>query len=61
MDVQVQKFDDLNDDGQELVRYMETDEGAVSRINAQLEEFQERWENLVGQMELQSKEVNIGS
>ena len=57
MDVQVQRFDDLNDRGQELAQLINSDPEAVERINSQLLEFQERWDNLVQQMEFQSKEV----
>ena len=57
MDLQVQNFDDLNDHGQELVSYLNNEPEAVQKINAQLQEFQERWDNLVQQMEYQSKEV----
>jgi hypothetical protein len=56
MDLQMQKFDELNERGHEIVD-VEADEMVVNKINAQLEEFQERWENLVHQMEHQSKEV----
>ncbi len=57
MDVQVQRFDDLNDRGHDLVQYINNDPDAVQRINSELQEFQERWDNLVQQMEWQSKEV----
>ncbi|KAK2181696.1 hypothetical protein NP493_384g04000 [Ridgeia piscesae] len=57
MDVQVQRFDDLNDRGQELAQLINSDPAAVERINGQLLEFQERWDNLVQQMEFQSKEI----
>lgn len=57
MDLQVQNFDDLNDRGQELVALLNNDPDTVQKINAQLQEFQERWDNLVQQMEYQSKEV----
>ena len=59
MDVQVQRFDDLNDRGQELAQLINSDPVAVERINNQLLEFQERWDNLVQQMEFQSKEVSV--
>ena len=57
MDIQVQRFDGLNDRGQELVHFMEGNTEAVEHINAKLQEFQERWDNLVQQMEYHSKEV----
>ncbi|XP_013413171.1 dystrophin isoform X2 [Lingula anatina] len=57
MDVQVQRFDKLNEAGQVLVQHVGNDPAAVQRLTNQLEEFQERWENLVQQMEWQSKEI----
>lgn len=57
MDVQVQRFDNLNDLGQEVVHNIGNNPDAVRRINNVLQEFQERWDNLVQQMDLQSKEV----
>ncbi|XP_064628408.1 dystrophin-like isoform X4 [Lineus longissimus] len=57
MDQQMQKFDELNERGHEIVDVVGADEMVVKKINAQLEEFQERWENLVHQMEHQSKEI----
>ena len=57
MDTQVARFDGLNDRGQELVVLLNNDPGTVNKINAQLQEFQERWDSLVQHMEYQSKEV----
>ena len=57
MDTQVQKFDDLNDLGQELVQLMDGSPEAVDTISTQLVEFQERWDSLVQKMEIQSKQV----
>jgi len=57
MDTQVQKFDDLNDLGQELVQLMDGSPEAVDTISTQLVEFQERWDSLVQKMEIQSKQI----
>ena len=56
MDVQVQCFDNLNDYGQELVQHVD-DAGVVQMINSQLQEFQDRWDNMVQLMESQSREI----
>ena len=61
MDVQMQHFDEMNDRGEELVMLVNNDPAAVEKINSQLQEFQERWDNLVQQMEYQSKEVGLYS
>ena len=58
MVVQVQRFDELNECGQQIVQYVDN-QSAIDKISSQLEEFQERWERLVLQMEYQSKEVTI--
>ncbi len=57
MDVQVQRFDDLNDVGQELVHLLDSQPETVQRINTQLTSLQDRWDALVHQMEAKSKEV----
>ena len=56
MVVQVQRFDALTECGQQIVQYVDNDV-AVQQITSQLEGFQERWEQLVQQMEHQSKQV----
>lgn len=56
MVVQVQKFEDLYELGQQIVQCVNNDE-AVKKISADLEAFQERWKRLVENMELQSKKV----
>ncbi|XP_041352153.1 dystrophin-like isoform X2 [Gigantopelta aegis] len=56
MVVQVQRFDELNECGQQIVQYVDN-QSAIDKISSQLEEFQERWEHLVLQMEYQSKEI----
>ena len=57
MDVQVQRFEELNDRGADLVSLLGNDPATVDKINGQLQQFQERWDNLVQKMEDQSKQV----
>ena len=59
MDHQVQRCEDLNVRGQDLLRFIGNDDEAVHRINGQLQEFQERWDNLVQQMDFQRREVRF--
>ena len=59
MDFQVARFDELNDRGQELVGLLNNDASTINRVNQQLLEFQQRWDDLVVQMERQSKEVTL--
>ena len=59
MDFQVARFDELNDRGQELVGLLNNDASTINRVNQQLLEFQQRWDDLVVQMERQSKEVML--
>jgi len=54
---QVQRFDELNECGQQIVQYVDN-EDTIQQISSQLEGFQERWEKLVRQMEHQSKQVH---
>ncbi|XP_053396069.1 dystrophin-like isoform X7 [Mercenaria mercenaria] len=56
MVVQVQKFEELYELGQQIVQCVNNDE-AVRKISSDLEAFQERWKNLVENMELQSKKI----
>ncbi|XP_052832324.1 dystrophin isoform X2 [Octopus bimaculoides] len=56
MEVQVQSFDELYECGQQIVQNLE-DKEAVQRISAELEDVQERWENLVQNMGTQSQEI----
>ena len=57
MDVQVERFDNLNDVGQDLVQLLDSQPKTVDKINVQLQQQQERWDNLVHVMEHKSKEV----
>jgi hypothetical protein len=61
MDQQMSNFDQLNECGQEIVQLCPGDVTMVTSINNQLEEYQERWENLVRQMEYQSNQVGTGT
>ncbi|XP_052240299.1 dystrophin-like isoform X2 [Dreissena polymorpha] len=56
MVVQVQKFEDLYEIGQQIVQCVDNEE-AVKKISADLEAFQDRWKRLVENMELQSKKI----
>ncbi|KAH9492319.1 hypothetical protein Btru_024695 [Bulinus truncatus] len=53
---QVRRFDALNECGQQIVSVVDNQE-AITKISTMLEEFQERWEKLVQDMESQSKEI----
>ncbi|XP_012946043.2 dystrophin [Aplysia californica] len=53
---QVRRFDALNECGQQIVAVVDNQE-AIAKISTLLEEFQERWEKLVQDMEAQSKEI----
>ena len=57
MVIQVQKFEELYECGQQIVQCVNNEE-AVRRISSELEEFQGRWKLLVESMELQSKTVS---
>ena len=56
MGEQVRRFDALNECGQHIVRYVDS-QVAVSRITTLLESLQERWEKLVQMMEFYSNQV----
>lgn len=58
MVVQVLKFEELYELGQQIVQCVNNDE-AVEKISADLETFQGRWKRLVENMELQSKKVML--
>ena len=59
MDVQVERFDNVNDVGQDLAHLLDSQPNTVDQINAQLQQLQERWDNLVHLMERKSKEVIV--
>ena len=59
MDVQVERFDNLNDVGQDLAHLLDSQPNTLDQINAQLQQLQERWDNLVHLMEHKSKEVIV--
>jgi len=56
MDTMMKCFDELNDIGCELSQNV-PDESTVDSINAELQGCQERWDNLVLQMENNSQLV----
>ena len=56
MGEQVRRCDALNECGQQIVRYVDS-QVAVSRIDTLLENLQERWEKLVQMMEHYSNQV----
>ena len=57
--MQVERFDNLNDVGQDLAHLLDSQPNTVDQINAQLQQLQERWDNLVHLMEHKSKEVIV--
>ena len=59
MDVQMERFDSLNDYGHDLLQRIDASPGAVETINRELTMFQERWDHIVQLMEQQSKQVKI--
>ena len=56
MVIQVQKFEELYECGQQIVQCVNNEE-AVRKISSELEDFQARWKTLVENMEQQSKKV----
>ena len=60
MVVQVQRFEDLYETGQQIVQVVNNDD-AVRTISLDLEAFQERWKQLVENMEAQSRKVCVRS
>jgi len=60
MVVQVQRFEDLYETGQQIVQVVNNDD-AVRTISLDLEAFQERWKQLVENMEAQSRKVGVRS
>ena len=57
MDIQMERFDSLNDYGQDLLQKIDASPGAVDTINHELTSFQDRWDHIVKLMEQQSKQV----
>jgi len=56
MDVMIKYFDELNDLGSQLVQHV-GGEDSTNAINSQLQNCQDRWDNLVQRMEHCSKQV----
>jgi hypothetical protein len=59
MDVMIKYFDELNDLGAEVVQTAGNNELAALAVSSQLQECQDRWDGIVQQMELSSKQVRI--
>ena len=57
MDVMIKYFDELNDLGVQLVQHVGGDEQSTKAVNSQLQDCQERWDQLVQRMEHCSKQV----
>ena len=58
MDVMIKYFDELNDLGAQLVQHVGGSEDSTKTINSQLQNCQDRWDNLVQRMEHCSKQVS---
>ena len=58
MDVMIKYFDEVNDLGVKVAQHASGNEAAVVTVNSHLQACQERWDNIVQQMELSSKQVS---
>jgi len=58
MDVMVKYFDELNDLGAQLVQNVGGDEDSAKAVNSQLQNCQDRWDNLIQRMQHCSKQVS---
>jgi len=57
MDVMIKYFDELNEVGAQLVKQIGGSENSTKEVNSQLQNCQDRWDNLVQRMERCSKQV----
>jgi len=57
MDVMIKYFDELNDLGAQLVQHVGGGEESTKAVNSQLQNCQDRWDNLVQRMEHCTKQV----
>jgi len=57
MDVMIKYCDELNDLGAQLLQHFSGDEDSTKVVNSQLQNCQDRWDNLVQRMEHCSKQV----
>lgn len=57
MDVMIKYFDEVNDLGVEVAQNASGNESAIRTVNSQLQACQERWDSIIQQMELSSKQV----
>jgi len=58
MDVMVKYFDELNDLGAQLVQHVGGDESSSKAVSGQLQNCQDRWDNLIQRMQHCSKQVS---
>ena len=59
MDVMIKYFEEVNDLGVKVAQHASGNEAAVITVNSHLQACQERWDNIVQQMELSSKQVSL--
>lgn len=52
------RYDELNNVGQALISYLPSFPQTAEKIQLRLEEYKDRWDRLVQQMEQQSKVVS---
>jgi len=57
MDVMIKYFDELNDLGAQLVQQVDGSEDSAKAVSSQLQNCQDRWDNLVQRMQHCSKQV----
>lgn len=57
----IKYFDQLNDLGAQLLQHFEGDENSTKTVNSQLQNCQDRWDNLVQRMEHCSKQVLLSA
>ena len=59
LELQHKEFGKLNGSAQNLVTHLEQDNQAIDDIRSRLDEFSQRWDSIVQQMEAHSKAVSI--
>ena len=58
MDVMVKYFDELNDLGAQLIQQLGGDDDSTKEVNSQLQNCQDRWDNLIQRMQHSTKQVS---
>ena len=58
LELQHKEFSKLNGSAQNLVTHLDQDNQAIEDIRSRLEEFSQRWDSIVQQMEAHSKAVS---